>query len=79
MKRCGLRDDQFLRIEHLLPGRPGHVGRNSVEAADAIVPSVRRGAPVLLELTPRRPAPFGRADVARLPKDLETDDAPRSG
>ena len=30
MKRYGLRDDhQFARIEHLLPGRPGHVGRNS--------------------------------------------------
>jgi hypothetical protein len=24
-----LSDDQFARIEHLLPGRPGHVGRNS--------------------------------------------------
>ena len=22
-------DDQFARIEHLLPRRPGHVGRNS--------------------------------------------------
>ena len=29
MPRYGLRDDQFARIEHLLPGRPGHVGRNS--------------------------------------------------
>ena len=29
MRRYGLRDDQFARIEHLLPGRPGHVGRNS--------------------------------------------------
>ena len=29
MKRYGLRDDQFARIEILLPGRPGTVGRNS--------------------------------------------------
>ena len=29
MKRYGLRDDQFARIETLLPGRPGTVGRNS--------------------------------------------------
>jgi hypothetical protein len=27
MKRHGLRDDQFARIENLLPGRPGTVGR----------------------------------------------------
>jgi transposase len=26
--RHALRDDQFSRIEHLLPGRPGTVGRN---------------------------------------------------
>ena len=29
MERHALRDDQFARIEHLLPGRPGTVGRNS--------------------------------------------------
>jgi hypothetical protein len=29
MKRHGLRDDQFARIENLLPGRPGTVGRDS--------------------------------------------------
>ena len=29
MKRYALNDDQFARIEHLLPRRPGHVGRNS--------------------------------------------------
>ena len=27
MKRYGLRDDQFLRIEMLLPGHPGSVSR----------------------------------------------------
>ena len=31
MRRYGLRDDQWERIEHLLPGREGHVG---VTAAD---------------------------------------------
>ena len=29
-KRYGPRDDPFARIEMLLPGRPGHVGRDSV-------------------------------------------------
>jgi len=29
MRRYALRDDQFSRIETLLPGRPGQVGRNS--------------------------------------------------
>ena len=29
MKRYGLPDDQFGRIENLLPGRPGTVGRDS--------------------------------------------------
>ena len=29
MRRYGVRGDQFARIEHFLPGRPGHVGRNS--------------------------------------------------
>jgi transposase len=29
MNRHGLRDDQFARIEMLLPGRPGYVGRDS--------------------------------------------------
>jgi transposase len=29
MESHALRDDQFARIEHLLPGRPGTVGRNS--------------------------------------------------
>ena len=29
MRRYALSDDQFARIEHLLPRRPGHVGRNS--------------------------------------------------
>ena len=27
MNRHGLRSDQFARIEKLLPGRPGYVGR----------------------------------------------------
>ncbi len=26
MRRCGLRDDQWERIEGLLPGRAGYVG-----------------------------------------------------
>ena len=58
---------------------PADLAVHVVEAADAIVASARSGAPVPLELTPRRPAPFGVADVARLLKDLETDHAPPPG
>ena len=35
-----LSDDQFARIEHLLPGRPGHVGRNSDKGNRLFVESV---------------------------------------
>jgi transposase len=49
MKRYGLRDDQFARIEHLLPGRPGHVGRNSQLGnrlfVEAVIWKFRSGAP----------------------------------
>ena len=50
-----------------------------VEAADALVASAHAGTPVSLALMPRRPPPFGAADVARLLKDPETDHAPRPG
>ena len=49
MKRYGLRDDQFARTEHLLPGRPGHVGRDSERGnqlfVDAVIWKSRSGAP----------------------------------
>ena len=49
MRRYGLRDDQFARIEHLLPGRPGHVGRNSELGnrifVEAVIWKFRTGAP----------------------------------
>ena len=49
MKRYGLRDDQFARIEPLLPGRPGSVGRNSVVGnrvfVEAVIWKFRSGAP----------------------------------
>jgi transposase len=49
MKRYGLRDDQFARIENLLPGRPGHVGRNSEKGnrlfVEAVIWKFRSGAP----------------------------------
>jgi len=49
VRRYGLRDDQFARIEHLLPGRPGHVGRNSALGnrlfVEAVIWKFRSGAP----------------------------------
>ena len=33
MERHASRDDQFARIENLLPGRPGTVGRNSGQSS----------------------------------------------
>src|SRR6202158_3611852 len=49
MKRYGLRDDQFARIEPLLPGRPGTVGRSSELGnrlfVEAVIWKFRSGAP----------------------------------
>jgi transposase len=49
VKRYGLRDDQFARIENFLPGRPGHVGRNSEGGnrlfVEAVIWKFRSGAP----------------------------------
>ena len=47
MRRYGLRDDQYARIEFLLPGSPGHAGRNSKLGnrlfVDAIIWKFRSG------------------------------------
>src|SRR5919202_2078040 len=40
LRRYALSDDQFARIEHLLPGRPGHVGRNSDKGSRLFVEAV---------------------------------------
>jgi len=49
MTRYGLRDDQFARIQNLLPGRPGSVGPNSAGGnrlfVDAVTWEFRAGAP----------------------------------
>src|SRR6266849_8297591 len=49
MKRYGLRDDQFARIESLLPGRPGTVGRSSELGnrlfVEAVIWKFRSGIP----------------------------------
>ena len=49
MKRYGLRDDQFARIETLLPGRPGMVGRSSELGnrlfVEAVIWKFRSGVP----------------------------------
>ena len=49
MRRYGLRDDQFARVELLLPGRPGTVGRDSDLGnrlfVDAVIWKFRVGAP----------------------------------
>src|SRR5919107_4954170 len=49
LRRHALSDDQFARIEHLLPGRPSHVGRNSDKGnrlfVEAVIWKLRTGAP----------------------------------
>ena len=49
MERHALRDDQFARIEQLLPGRPGTVGRDSELGnrlfVDAVIWKFRVGTP----------------------------------
>jgi transposase len=49
LRRYALSDDQFARIEYLLPGRPGHVGRNSDKGnrrfVEAVIEKLRTGAP----------------------------------
>lgn len=49
MERHALRDDQFARIENLLPGRPGTVGRSSELGnrlfVDAVIWKFRVGTP----------------------------------
>jgi len=49
LRRYALSDDQFARIEHLLPRRPGHVGRNSDKGnrlfVEAVIWKFRTGAP----------------------------------
>jgi transposase len=49
MRRYALSDDQFARIEALLPGRPGSVGRNSDRGdrlfVEAVIWKFRSGAP----------------------------------
>jgi transposase len=49
MERHALRDDQFARIENLLPGRPGTAGRNSDRGnrlfVDAVIWKFRVGTP----------------------------------
>lgn len=49
VKRYGLRDEQFARIENLVPGRPAHVGRDSELGnrlfVEATIWQFRPGAP----------------------------------
>ena len=49
MRRYGLRDDQFARVEHLLPGGPGHVERGSALGnrlfVEAVIWKFRSSAP----------------------------------
>ena len=49
MERHAIRDDQFARIENLLSGRPGTVGRNSDRGnrlfVDAVIWKFRVGVP----------------------------------
>ncbi|TNY25036.1 IS5 family transposase [Fulvimonas soli] len=47
-RRYGLRDDQWVRIEPLLPGRPGHVGvtaKDNRRFVEAVLYRYRAGIP----------------------------------
>ena len=47
-RRYGLRDDQWARMEHVLPGRVGHVGgaaRDNRLFAEAVLYRYRAGIP----------------------------------
>jgi transposase len=47
-RRYGLRDDQWARMEHLLPGRVGHVGGNAPDNrlfVEAVLYRYRAGIP----------------------------------
>ena len=57
-RRYGLRDDQWARMEHLLPGRVGHVGgtaRDNRLFVEAVLFRYRAGIP-----WPDLPERFGR-------------------
>ena len=61
MKRYGLRDDQWARIEHMLPGREGHVGGTAPDNrlfVEAVIYRYRAGIP-WSDLPPR----FGEAKI----------------
>src|SRR5215208_150121 len=48
MRRYGVRDDQWARIQDLLPGRVGHVGRRAKDNrlfVDAVLYRFRTGVP----------------------------------
>jgi transposase len=62
MRRFELTDDQFARIEHLLPGKvsdPGATARDNRLFMDAILWIARTGAP-----WPDLPERFGKYDTA---------------
>ena len=87
MRLYALSDDQFARIEHLLPGRTGHVGRNSDKGnrlfVEAVIWKFRTGAPfpnvlaiggILTNDFPDGPkAAFGGAYSSTLADDLDTE------
>src|SRR5580700_10009671 len=64
MIRRGLCDDQFARVENLLPGRPGYVGRDSELGnrlfVDAVIWKFRTG---VLGATCRRASAPGRTST----------------
>ena len=62
MRRFELTDEQYRRIEHLLPGKPGDPGataRDNRLFMDAILCIARTGAP-----WPDLPERFGKSDTA---------------
>src|SRR5438132_920399 len=84
-RRYGLRDDQWVRMEHLLPGRVGHVGGTAADNrlfVEAVLFRYRAGIP-----WPDLPARFGKwksvhqrfGRWARRPSSRPSAIAPSSG
>jgi hypothetical protein len=68
MERHALRDDRFARIENLLPGRPGTVGRNGPVCTIMMEINMKPGAETTCDALAQIRAvnPGARVEVRRI-------------